>query len=372
MHVVYCVDAGDCMEESGRRGDVERAILRALSELKSTDTFNIVVFSTEAVAFSTRPLPPFLGNIQNAVQFLIDAHLGGESDPLCGIESALRLAGLTHVYLVSPGPLEVGMPDAARLRRRIKESNEHGVKISCIAVGSSHSAEFSALMAGIAADNEGTYFQMDTQEDSKLHERLLVATMNPKKRTEMVQILAGAGLDVEILTLADFPGAEEVEETGETFLENAHLKARAGAALSGLIAIADDGGLVIDALDGAPGVQSHRFLGADTSFDEKMDRILEMLNDVSVDKRTCRFVSAVVVATPNGRTFEFQGTCEGRVGYEKRGHYGFGYDQIFYLPERDQHMAELVPEEKHKISHRGKALAGILPVLRTLVSSAAE
>jgi XTP/dITP diphosphohydrolase len=196
--------------------------------------------------------------------------------------------------------------------------------------------------------------------------------MNPKKRGEMVQILTGAGLDIDIVTLADFPGAEEVEETGDTFLENAHLKARAGATLSGLISIADDGGLVIDALNGAPGVQSHRFLGADTSFDEKMNRILEMLRDVSIDKRTCRFVSAVVVATPDGRVFECERTCEGRIAYEKRGSYGFGYDPIFYLPERDQHMAELPPEEKHRISHRGKALAGIIPVLRTLYPAAVE
>src|SRR6478672_11551157 len=114
----------------------------------------------------------------------------------------------------------------------------------------------------------------------------------------MVHILGAAGLEVDILTLADFPDLPEVEQTG-------------------LISVADDGGLVIDALGGAPGVQSHRFLGADTSFDVKMDRVLEMMRDVSMGERTCRFVSAVVVATPDGRVYECERTCEGRIAHEK-------------------------------------------------------
>ena len=202
-----------------------------------------------------------------------------------------------------------------------------------------------------------------------MRDKLLVATLNPKKGSEMVEILGAAGLDLDIVTLADFHGAPPVAETEETFLANAHLKARAAVALSGLTSIADDGGLVIDALDGAPGVHSHRFLGEESSFDEKMDRILDMLRDVPEENRTCRFVCAVVIATPDGRVFECERTCEGRIGREKRGSNGFGYDSIFLLPDQDRHMAELAPGEKHRISHRGKALAGAMPALRALFAA---
>ena len=198
--------------------------------------------------------------------------------------------------------------------------------------------------------------------------KLLVATTNVRKGGEMVQILAAAGLGIEILTLADFPDAPIVEETSETFMENAHLKARAGAALTGLITIADDGGLCIDALGGSPGVKSHRFLGEDTSFEVKMTRILEMLQDVPEVERTCRFQCAVVIATPEGISFECMGTCEGRVAHEMRGTFGFGYDPIVWIPEMQRHMAELPSDEKHMISHRGKALACAIPHLRTLFS----
>jgi len=196
--------------------------------------------------------------------------------------------------------------------------------------------------------------------------KLLVATTNVKKAGEMVQILAEAGLGIEIVTLADFPDAPEVEETGETFMENAHLKARAAADDTGLVAIADDGGLCIDALGGAPGVKSHRFLGETTSFPVKMTRILEMLQEVPEVERTCRFQCAVVIAAPEGATYECLGTCEGRIGHEMRGTFGFGYDPIVLIPELGKHMAELLPAEKHRISHRGNALACAVPHLREL------
>jgi XTP/dITP diphosphohydrolase len=196
--------------------------------------------------------------------------------------------------------------------------------------------------------------------------KLLIATTNRKKCGEMAEILSAALPGVETVTLADYPSAPPVEETGETFVANAHLKARAAVEVSGLTSIADDGGLVIDALDGAPGVHSHRFLGVDRSFDEKMDAILDRMRDLPDEQRTCRFVCAVVVRTPDGTTFECEGTCEGRIARTKRGSHGFGYDPIFLLPESDRHMAELAPAEKHAISHRGKALAGATPVLRAL------
>ena len=187
--------------------------------------------------------------------------------------------------------------------------------------------------------------------------KLVIATRNVKKRGEMAQILGAAGLNLELLTLDDFPDAPDVEETGATFVENAHLKARAAVQMTGLLSIADDGGLCIDALDGQPGVKSHRFLGADTPFSEKMAKILELLRDVPEEARTCRFQSAVVIAAPDGQTFECLGVCEGRIAWETGGEFGFGYDPIFYLPELGRRMAELPPEEKHRISHRGKSLA---------------
>lgn len=199
-----------------------------------------------------------------------------------------------------------------------------------------------------------------------LERKLLIATTNKKKGGEMAEILKEANLAVDLVTLADYPEAPEVDETGETFMANAHLKANAAVELTGLVSIADDGGLCIDALDGQPGVYSHRFLGADTPFPEKMRQILEMMKEVPLEKRTCRFQCAVVVAAPDGRRFECMGICEGHIGYEMRGDYGFGYDPIFVVAETGKHMAELSPQEKHQISHRGKALAQAVTVLRTL------
>ena len=199
--------------------------------------------------------------------------------------------------------------------------------------------------------------------------KLVIATRNVKKRGEMAQILGAAGLDLELLTLDDFPAAPDVEETGETFMENAHLKADAAVKQTGLVAIADDGGLCIDALGGQPGVKSHRFLGADTPFTEKMAKILEMMKDVPEEARTCRFQSAVVIAAPDGKTAECLGVCEGRVAWEQAGTFGFGYDPIFFLPELGKPMAELPPEEKHRISHRGKSLACATEQLRRFFAS---
>ena len=201
--------------------------------------------------------------------------------------------------------------------------------------------------------------------------KLLVATTNARKGREMLQILSAAGLDIELVTLAEYPDAPVVEETGDTFIDNSRLKAIAGVELSGLVTIADDGGLCIDALDGLPGVKSHRFLGADTGFPEKMANILERLKDTPEPERGCRFHSAVVIATPDGRQFTYEGTCEGRIGNAITGSYGFGYDPIFFLPDLGRYMAELTPEEKHAISHRGKALACAVECLKQLFGAAA-
>jgi XTP/dITP diphosphohydrolase len=196
--------------------------------------------------------------------------------------------------------------------------------------------------------------------------QLLIATTNLKKGGEMLTILRSALPDWELLTLADFPPMPEVDETGETFMDNARLKARASLQHTGIAAIADDGGLCIDALGGAPGVKSRRFLGEQTGFPEKMARILQMLDGVPDPERSCRFQCAVVISLPDGREFECMGICEGRIAHEIRGEFGFGYDPIFFLPQLGKHMAELPPEQKHTLSHRGKALACAVEHLKAL------
>lgn len=195
---------------------------------------------------------------------------------------------------------------------------------------------------------------------------LVIATTNAYKGTEMVQILAPALPGISLRTLAEFPGAPSVEETASTFSENALLKARSAAEFTGLPALADDGGLIIDALGGKPGVHSHRFLGAETPFDDKMRAILERMHGLPDRERTCRFQCAVAIVLPDGQTSLCEGGCEGRIAHAPRGAYGFGYDPIFFLPELGLHMAELPPEEKQRISHRGKALGCAIAILRSL------
>ena len=185
---------------------------------------------------------------------------------------------------------------------------------------------------------------------------LIIATQNPNKCAEMLTILSGSGIRVR--TLADFPEADvEVEETGATFQENAELKATAACRATGRVCIADDGGLIVDALNGQPGLYSKRFLGEETSFPDKMTRIIDLLADVPESERTCRFFCAVAIAVPDGRIIHCEGACEGKIAYAMQGSNGFGYDPIVIVDGVGRHMAELTPAEKHHVSHRGKALA---------------
>lgn len=186
--------------------------------------------------------------------------------------------------------------------------------------------------------------------------RVVLATRNAKKGIEMAQLLAGPKW--QLLTLLDWPDpCPDVEETGCTYEENALLKAHAAARATGCLSVADDAGLEIDALDGQPGVHSHRFLGEDTPFPEKMAKILRLLEGAPEDARGCRFRAAVAIAAPSGEQQVCHGVCEGRIAHEMRGSNGFGYDPIFYVPSLGRHMAELTPDEKHAISHRGQALS---------------
>ncbi len=196
---------------------------------------------------------------------------------------------------------------------------------------------------------------------------LLIGTTNRAKGREMSEILTASLPALKTVTLSDLPPLPAIEETGDSFIENARLKAVGMMQSSGLPTIADDGGLVIDALNGAPGVHSHRFLGENTSFEEKMRHILELMKDVPDDQRTCHFECSVVVQFLNGESIECRGVCSGRIAHEIKGSNGFGYDPIFYLPEMKCHMAELTPAEKHRISHRGRAMQCVVSKLEQIV-----
>ena len=184
---------------------------------------------------------------------------------------------------------------------------------------------------------------------------VLIATNNRGKAKDFEVLFKPFG--IQVLTLNDIEGAIDVEETGVTFEENAILKAETVARLLGKIVIADDSGLEIDALDGAPGVYSARYAGGEKSDDANIDKVLQELETVSGDDRTARFRCVLALAGPDIQTETFSGSCEGLIHTERKGTYGFGYDPIFYVPEKNKMMAELTPEEKNAISHRGAALA---------------
>ena len=188
----------------------------------------------------------------------------------------------------------------------------------------------------------------------------LIATHNMKKRDELQRILSPLG--VHVLT-ADEAGVDltDVEETGTTFEENALLKARSGCKEGKMPCIADDSGLCVDALDGAPGVYSARFAGEHGNDDKNNEKLLSLLSDVPSEKRTARFVSTVACVFPDGRELVVRGECEGKIGYEKRGENGFGYDPLFYVGECT--FAEFTPEEKDAVSHRGNALRALVKAL---------
>lgn len=183
---------------------------------------------------------------------------------------------------------------------------------------------------------------------------VIIATQNKGKAKDFEAIFKPYG--VEVLTLADVAPDMDVEETGTTFEENAILKAEAVAERLNKMVIADDSGLQIDALNGEPGVYSARYAGLEKSDEANMQKVLENLKDVPDEKRSARFYCALAVAGPNMETKTFFGTCEGVILHEKRGTNGFGYDPIFYVTHLKKSMAELSPEEKGKISHRGNAI----------------
>ena len=196
--------------------------------------------------------------------------------------------------------------------------------------------------------------------------KVIFATGNMGKMREIRAIMSDT--DAEVLSMKEADVYTDVVEDGSTFMENAFIKARAVAKLvkeKGIEAavVADDSGLVVDALGGEPGIYSARYLGEDTPYKIKNAKIIERLEGVEDEKRTARFVCAMAVVFPDGSEDSYEATYEGRIGYEEKGPNGFGYDPIFYLPDRGVYSAELDPDEKNRISHRGKALEGIKEIL---------
>ena len=193
-------------------------------------------------------------------------------------------------------------------------------------------------------------------------QRIIFATGNEGKMKEIREIMSD--LNVLVLSMKEAGIDIDIVEDGNSFQENADIKALAIAKLTGDIVLADDSGLEIDYLNGEPGIYSARYLGEDTSYDLKNQYIMKQLENVPDEKRTARFVCAISAVLPSGEILHSQGAIDGKIGYEQKGSNGFGYDPIFYLPKYQCTSAELLPEQKNALSHRGQALRIIKAKLR--------
>ncbi|KAF0823373.1 XTP/dITP diphosphatase [Cytobacillus firmus] len=199
-------------------------------------------------------------------------------------------------------------------------------------------------------------------------QEVIIATKNAGKAREFERMFKPLGYEVK--TLLDYPDFQDVEETGSTFEENAILKAEAVSKALGRMVIADDSGLIIDALGGKPGIYSARYAGEEKNDQKNMDKVLDELESIPDHKRQARFYCALAIASPGKTTATVAGTCEGHILKEKRGTYGFGYDPIFFAEEKNKAMAELMPEEKSQISHRANALQKLEELLPSFVAGA--
>jgi len=197
---------------------------------------------------------------------------------------------------------------------------------------------------------------------------LLIATTNTHKVAEIAAKLRELGVtDLSLLDLTVCPGYVAPEETGATFAENARIKAVTAAASSGQIALADDSGLMVAALSGAPGIYSARYAGAGHDDMANNAKLLAELADVPAERRQAVFCCAIVLARPNGQSWLAEGRVEGLIRSEPHGNNGFGYDPLFYLPQLGCTMAELTPEQKNSVSHRALALEKAVPLIRNLL-----
>lgn len=202
-----------------------------------------------------------------------------------------------------------------------------------------------------------------------MEKKIIFATGNQNKMVEIREILADTGLPV--LSMKEAGIDADVVEDGTTFEENALIKAaEIGKLTKNCIVLADDSGLEIDYLNKEPGIYSARYAGVDTSYDIKNNLLLERLQGVPDEKRTARFVCAIAACFPDGTTEVVRGTIEGRIGHEIKGENGFGYDPIFYVPEYGCTTAEMSPEQKNSLSHRGNALRLIRPIIMERMKNA--
>ena len=194
-----------------------------------------------------------------------------------------------------------------------------------------------------------------------MEKKIIFATGNAGKMREIRAILSDLGLPV--LSMKEAGVDLDIVEDGKTFAENAKIKAMAVWKQTGGIVLADDSGLAVDYIGGEPGVYSARYLGEDTSYEIKNQAIIDRLADAKEEERTARFVSAIAAVLPDGSELVTEGTVEGLIAHEPAGNGGFGYDPIFYLPEYGCTTAELDPEKKNELSHRGKALRAMREIM---------
>lgn len=206
------------------------------------------------------------------------------------------------------------------------------------------------------------HHKKDGREVRKMKQRVIFATGNEGKMKEVRLILADMGM--EIVSMKEAGADLDIVEDGTSFGENAEIKARAVWNVTGDIVLADDSGLVIDYLDGEPGIYSARYLGEDTSYEVKNRVILERMEGAKGDERSARFVSAIAAVLPDGRVLHTEGIVEGVIANRAAGDGGFGYDPIFFLPEYGMTSAEIPIELKNEISHRGKALAAMKEMMK--------
>ncbi|QHS23408.1 XTP/dITP diphosphatase [Virgibacillus sp. MSP4-1] len=191
-----------------------------------------------------------------------------------------------------------------------------------------------------------------------------IATRNEGKVSEFREMFSKLGYQVK--SLNDLAEPVDIEETGDTFEENARIKSETLSEMLQEPVLADDSGLVIDSLNGSPGVYSARYAGNHKSDADNMQKVLDELKDTPEEERTARFICVLAISRPNHKTEFLKGTCEGEIASEPAGENGFGYDPIFYLPERKKTMAQLSQEEKSKISHRGNAIKQLEKNIREL------
>lgn len=194
--------------------------------------------------------------------------------------------------------------------------------------------------------------------------RIIIATKNKGKAKEFEQLFSKYGIEVK--TLVDVPEIPDIQETGKTFEENAVIKAEAISKISSSYVVADDSGLVIDALEGRPGVFSARYAGPDKDDEANIDKVLGEMDGVQDEKRTARFYCALAIAGPGFETVTVNGTCEGLILNERHGSGGFGYDPIFYVPSEGKTMAEMSADRKNELSHRAAAMKNLEPLIEKL------